>query len=795
MRKPPRFWESTFASLPFVRRRNNKPRPRARTGRPMMIESLEPRQLLSAAPTLYWDPGQTGPTTGVASGGSSSVAWDDTSGSNVWYDSATAVNADVAWSNGDTAVFEGQTGTVTISGTVTAANIIFASPNYKIAGGTLDLIPADGSQATITVGSTGSAASATISSSLADTAAGASPQDNGPGLTVHGNGAVLLDGNNSISGGMTTDSPVIFGQPGAMPYARNPQTSPGLDINPGGQVTLGMPTLYADAGGGTEDWATADIWHLGNAYGLLTTWIDGSYATLGGGGGGTLDLSTPVIASAVTFAADGYTIHGDASGDTLTGPTIGLDAGAGTTSTIDAVLSGSGGLAVSGPGILVLGCANNYTGPTTINGSYVTAGDDAALGAANPLTMSKSTLDLNGMDLTVASLTGDAASLITSTGGAGQLTVALASGTSTFAGTIADGASTSGGHGDDYGGGGTLAPQDVVEFYLQPVSLGTTNYSSDFEMDSSDNISVNNVTTSDASGTIYFDVYAGLNLSGGASSGGVETAELNFTSTGAIGDGSTPSSLGLAFANGFGDGPAASTGDSTDLNDDGNLDLGSTGNANPAGWADFCQNPGVIGTASGSGSGDCTNVLLGVLAYNYSDADDGQTAQVTLDSRTGTFAPVFMYELDGVAKADTFHGSKASDLAIGTPVTITYAPAGGLSQASSAAGGLSQVSSDETGTVPFAPVAVPDVSPPLTISTGTVAIVVAGSGIPGIPGTQYYYLQDGRDSISSWDGEIGTVGHSWFAPSHHPAREPPTTDVFQRWRLRGLFGTDGRLVP
>ena len=207
------------------------------------------------------------------------------------------------------------------------------------------------------------------------------------------------------------------------------------------------------------------------------------------------------------------------------------------------------------------------------------------------------------------------------------------------------------------GGGGTLAPQDVVEFYLQPVSLGTTNYSSDFEMDSSDNISVNNVTTSDASGTIYFDVYAGLNLSGGASSGGVETAELNFTSTGAIGDGSTPSSLGLAFANGFGDGPAASTGDSTDLNDDGNLDLGSTGNANPAGWADFCQNPGVIGTASGSGSGDCTNVLLGVLAYNYSDAGDGQTAQVTLDSRTGTFAPVFMYELDGVAKADTFHGS------------------------------------------------------------------------------------------------------------------------------------------
>ena len=68
---------------------------------------------------------------------------------------------------------------------------------------------------------------------------------------------------------------------------------------------------------------------------------------------------------------------------------------------------------------------------------------------------------------------------------------------------------------------------------MQPVSLGTTNYTTDFEMDSSDDSIVqNSVTTTDPSGTIYFNVYAGLNLADGASAGGVGTAELNFTSNG-----------------------------------------------------------------------------------------------------------------------------------------------------------------------------------------------------------------------------------------------------------------------
>ena len=142
------------------------------------------------------------------------------------------------------------------------------------------------------------------------------------------------------------------------------------------------------------------------------------------------------------------------------------------------------------------------------------------------------------------------------------------------------------GNGDN---GGDTTGANVVEFYLQPISQGTTNYTTDFEMDSNDNITANNVATNDASGTIYFAVYAGLNQANNThADNGVGFAFLNFTSTGTIG--SEPSSLGLSLENGFGDRVTASPGTSTDLNNDGNLDVGSTNSRSPAGWAVFEQN-------------------------------------------------------------------------------------------------------------------------------------------------------------------------------------------------------------
>ena len=67
--------------------------------------------------------------------------------------------------------------------------------------------------------------------------------------------------------------------------------------------------------------------------------------------------------------------------------------------------------------------------------------------------------------------------------------------------------------------------------------------------------------------------------------------------------------------------------------------------------------------------------FLSVTKHKGLGPPAAQAAQVTLDSRTGKLAPVFIYELDGSDKADTFIGSRASDLATGTPVTITYCAA------------------------------------------------------------------------------------------------------------------------
>ena len=308
---------------------------------------------------------------------------------------------------------------------------------------------------------------------------------------------------------------------------------------------------------------------------------------------------------------------------------------------------------------------NGYSGGTTVQDGTVVMASPSATPSSGILTVS------NGATVVLASSTGDDGGQTDNSTHGGQSLNPI-------------------GNGNDDNGGDTAA-SDVVEFYLQPISQGTTNYSTDFEMDAGDNITANNVATSAASGTIYFAVYAGLNQTNDThADDGVQWAELNFTSTGTIG--SEPSSLGLALQNGFGDFMVASTGASTDLNSDGNLDLGSTNNFSPAGWAAFFQNTGVYATGSGAanGSGDRTNILLGVLAYNYTSASptDTQTGQVTLDSRAGISLPLFGYEMDGVIKFDDFRGSHASDLAIGTPVTITYTPPGGENESAVVGGGM-----------------------------------------------------------------------------------------------------------
>jgi autotransporter-associated beta strand protein len=144
------------------------------------------------ATTYYWDTdgSTTGndAVTGVGLGGTGT--W-DTATSN-WWDTATLGT----WVNGggDTAVFTGPAvgiptlNTVTLSGTLNAAQVRFNRSGYTLTGGTLNL----------------SGAGAGLSATLGDSATISSVISGTDGLTVTGGGSVRLTNNSNSYTGVTT---------------------------------------------------------------------------------------------------------------------------------------------------------------------------------------------------------------------------------------------------------------------------------------------------------------------------------------------------------------------------------------------------------------------------------------------------------------------------------------------------------------------------------------------------------------------------------------------------------------
>ena len=108
---------------------------------------------------------------------------------------------------------------------------------------------------------------------------------------------------------------------------------------------------------------------------------------------------------------------------------------------LGAITGGSNGLIKDGSGALLLTAADIYSGGTTIDAGTVVLGDAAALGTGG-LTMTGGTLDLNAHSITVASLSGTAPARSpdnAATAGTSTLTVSQST-TTSFAGTLADGA-------------------------------------------------------------------------------------------------------------------------------------------------------------------------------------------------------------------------------------------------------------------------------------------------------------------------------------------------------------------
>jgi fibronectin-binding autotransporter adhesin len=285
-----------------------------------------------------------------------------------------------------------------------------------------------------------------------------------------------------ISGGTVEVTGGTFANSGAL-FSGSSQTESTLQISGDGVMSNGnavigdyISTAHASASGGT--WTTNGTLTVGDRGGTGTLNISGSAQVIATAGvilsGTTLvNLSDPPIlvpATGVLNLNGGHlstlsiTKLGEAGTVNFNGTVVqarqtnnqfitGFDPGDltilaggaifdtnGFGISIQSVLTGTGGLVKTGEGRLSLNGNNSYTGGTILQAGTLQVGDVNALGSTTSrLTIEGGTLDINGRDITVGTLSGNAGGVIR-TGITGQygLTInQVASGT--FGGSIQNG--------------------------------------------------------------------------------------------------------------------------------------------------------------------------------------------------------------------------------------------------------------------------------------------------------------------------------------------------------------------
>jgi hypothetical protein len=176
-------------------------------------------------------------------------------------------------------------------------------------------------------------------------------------------------------------------------------------------------------------------------------------------------------------------------------------------------------------------------------------------------------------------------------------------------------------------------------------------------------------------------------ISGTSSTNGIQDATSSFLSS-ATASGAVAGSLSAALsptytANGAQDGTV------TDLNGDGNLDVGSNNNSDIAGFfnarASFMQTGGFV-------NGDTTFFVLGTLTYTVTSLNSGAAVDINArvrDVTAGAYGAVW-------EEAGQEENNTTSDLLVGAPVVITEtagaAPTGSIAGTVTSAGkGLSGV--------------------------------------------------------------------------------------------------------
>ncbi|WET38901.1 autotransporter-associated beta strand repeat-containing protein [Citrobacter enshiensis] len=138
------------------------------------------------------------------------------------------------------------------------------------------------------------------------------------------------------------------------------------------------PTGQSSGGSGTWD-TTSSAWYNGT---ITMPWNNaaGDSAWFGGPGG-TVTLAGLIKVQDLSFTTDGYILSGG-SLDTVSAQSA-INVSSGATATIDSIINGSGMLALTGGGKLILSGANTYSGGTSVSGGGVLeVSSDSNLGAA-----------------------------------------------------------------------------------------------------------------------------------------------------------------------------------------------------------------------------------------------------------------------------------------------------------------------------------------------------------------------------------------------------------------------------
>src|SRR5690606_33215478 len=169
----------------------------------------------------------------------------------------------------------------------------------------------------------------------------------------------------------------------------------GADMTADGTVDGGNGTWDAASTNWTSEAGTANA-----SWGGLTGVFRGA--------AGTVEVDGTHTVTGLQFVTDGYVLEdGDANGGlVLAAGGADLRANAGVTATLDVDLAGTGLLTKTGAGTIVLSGDNSYSGGVAVMDGVLRAGSATGFVQNADYEINGGTLDLNGFDLTVSSLSG-----------------------------------------------------------------------------------------------------------------------------------------------------------------------------------------------------------------------------------------------------------------------------------------------------------------------------------------------------------------------------------------------------